>query len=372
MNKHTFLVFAFFATACLPGFAQELSIDEAIQRINKSARNMVEVGLRMTDDTGDYQFVGAEVLSVHNINDYSYGALMDSFERIVDARRRMAESANSPVWPEECTAILKQNPKLLAYAKEHPKTILGYSAVVDYIGTTKYKEKKQSSSTLYFDARGSVIIDSDNLRFIHQIQDYDSDFINSRSDIKDKLATYMLQDIALKLGLMNDPDFPFRDYWISDVVKSTMAGRIYEQQWCYRFTKENHDDKELDKGPFQAYYYQIQRGPLSIIKSIFVVDGTYEKNNEHIWLSYDNARVRDYHIAQNAISTFDPGNYKYIDYRILEGQLLETARVKSILQKSSNTPSYFEQIDENTFKMTVPFVDNYTFTFKRNLGDNNN
>ena len=372
MNKRTFLVFAFFAIACLPGFAQDLSIDEAIQRINKSARNMVEVGLRMTDDSGDYQFVGAEVISVHNINDYSYGSLMDSFERILDVRRRMAEADNSPVWPEERAAILRQNPKLMEYARQHLKTIFGYSAVVDYIGTTKYKEKKQSSTTLYFDSTGSVIIDSNNLRFIHQIQDYGFDYNKSRSDIKDKLAPYMLQDIATRLGLMHDPDFPFREYWISDIATNTMAGRTYDMQWCYRFTKENYDKKELDKGSFQAYYYQVQRGPLMLIKSIFVIDGTYEKDSRHISLSYDKANLRDFHINQNSASSFDPGDYRYIDYRILDIQLIEAGRMKSVLQKYSNTPHIFEQTDENTFKMTAPFVDNYTFTFKRNLGDNNN
>ena len=356
----------FGAFISLPVFAQDMSIDEAIRKISAEAKKAIVSGYRSTDETGDFQFVDAEILSVHDINDYSYGSMMANFESILDRRLAHATSnAPSAMWPEERKAVIKENPRLLQYAKDHLTRLVGYSAIVDYIGVTKYRERKNMSVILYFDSKGELIDLRDNLlaSLFIQIIGTESD-VTDRDDAKKRLSPYMFKQIVSELRAMNDPLFLNKEYWISESIQDRDEKRIFEMQWCYRLTKENVDDSTIDQGTFRAYYYQIQTSFLQTIKMILVVDGTYERDKEHIWLSYNDSTVKSYHITYEATKDFSPGNYKEIDYRICSPQMLESRKAQKLIRAEKNTPDGYRWIDEKTFQMKAPLISDNPCIFK--------
>lgn len=351
-----------------PANAQELSIDEAIKKITASAKDAIISGYRSEDETGDFQYVDAEIKSVHGFNDYSYGSMMDKFEAILAERLRIANSSQpSSMWPEERASVRKENPRLLEYAKANQTRIVGYSAVVDYIGITKFREKNEASVVLYFDSQGEFLssLSSHYKTLLGQIVGSDVSDIIDRNDIKGKLAPYMFRQIDSELQDMNDPLFLRKEYWISDVVDAVTSGKKMEMQWCYRLTKENTDDSTTDKGNFRAYYYQIQTGTIQVIKMLLVVDGTYEKDKNHIQFSYKDAKVQSYHISLDALKDFSPGDYRSIDYRICIPQGIETSRAKKIIQGQDKKPNGYTWIDDNTFKMVAPIISEKPCTFTR-------
>mgnify|MGYP007069906432 FL=1 len=351
----------------VPAKAQELSIDEAIKKITASAKDAIISGYRSEDETGDSQYVDAEIKSVHGFNDYSYGAMMDKFEAILARRLKVANSSQpSSMWPEERAAVRMENPRLLEYAKANQTRLVGYSAVVDYVGITKFRERNEASAVLYFDAHGEFInsLSAQYETLLDQIIGSDASGFIERNDIKGKLAPYMFRQIVSELQEMNDPLFLRKEYWISDVVNAITAGKKMEMQWCYRLTKENTDDSTMDKGNFRAYYYQIQTGTIQVIKMLLVVDGTYEKDKNQIQFSYKDAKVQSYHISLDALDEFSPGNYRSIDYRICIPQSIETMRAKKLIRDAKNNLEY-TWLDDNSFRMIAPIISSEPIVFHK-------
>ena len=174
----------------------------------------------------------------------------------------------------------------------------------------------------------------------------------------------MYRRIYSELQQMNDPLFLKKEYWITDLVSDINGNRKFDMQWCYRLTKENTEDNQIDKGHFKAYYYQIQTSLLQTIKMLMVIDGTYEKDKEHIWFSYDSADVKSYHITADATKDFSPGNYRMIDYRICMPQLIESRRAQKFIRAEKCAPTYL-WIDENTMKLQAPLISDEPCIFKR-------
>ena len=368
MKKYIFS-FVFIAILFqIPAKAQDLSVDEAIKKITASAKNAIISGYRATDETGDFQYVDAEIKSVHSFNDYTYGSMMTNFEEILHHRLWVANSDKpSSMWPEERAAVRMENPRLLEYAKENLTKVVGYSAVVDYVGITKFHERKDVSAVLYFNARGEYLSSyvEQYSTLIDEIIGAEIDLNVERDEIKWKLAPYMFRQIVSELRDMNDPLFLRKEYWISDVINSITSGKKMEMQWCYRLTKENTEDASIDKGRFRAYYYQVQTGSIQVIKMLIAVDGTYVKDKDHIWFSYKDADVHSYHIAQSALGTFSPGDYQSIDYRICEPQLIETSRARKLIQGQDPQNNAYSWIDNNTFKMVAPIISSDPILFTR-------
>lgn len=353
----------------LSAHAQELSIDDAVKVINKAAKEVIISRYRMTDATGESQFVDAEIKSIHNYNDYSYGSMMSSFEKLLDKRQKyaMSDASLSSMWPEDRIAILEQNPRMLEYARQNMKRLVGYSAVVELVGITKFKERKEIETILLFDSEGKYYDDSSaNLdalaAYILGTERVDP---TDRKDIKDRMTPLMFHQVFNELSKINDPAFLKREYWVSNVVENNMSGRSYKMQWCYRFTKTNYGEAGPDKGKFRAYYYQIQTGKLQTIKSLSVVDGLYEKDKNHIKLSYGSANVDSYHVSLEALRYFDPGNYQSIDYGILSPQLSESYRIQKIISGQKEVPDVYEWIDNDCFKMSVPIINGGPCIFTR-------
>ena len=353
MRKTKFWALLIFFFAHFPLSAQDLSVDEAIAKITSEAKAAVLNAFRSSDETGDSQFVDAEIVSVHDFNDYSFGSLIPDFEAVLDRRLKLSTSnAPSAMWPEDRKAVQKENPRILQYAKDNLTRIVGYSAVVDYIVITKFRERKEFSKVLYFNSKGEFVDIKDNSLSALVVQIVGEEWdMPDREDAKKRLAPYMFRQIVAELREMNDPLFLKKNYWVSTVEKSENSGKKFELQWCYRFTKENTDDSTIDKGKFKAYYYQIQKGSLQTIKMIITIDGTYEKDKEHIWFSYDTADVTSYHITNDVTRTFDPGNYKSIDFRKLNPQVIETLRVQKLIRGKSNTPDGYKWIDDKDFQI---------------------
>lgn len=360
-------VLCFFLLSSVKAEGQDLTIDEAISKLSASSQKAIISGYQTTDQTGDFQFVDAEIKSVHDFNDYSYGSMIDEFNYILHQREIIAKSdAPSSMWPDEKEAVLKQNPRMLEYVKDNMTRIVGYSAVVDFVGVTKYRERKDQSVLLYFDAKGDVVdVRSNNIESMLFNIIGERTPSTDRDDAKNKLAPYMFRQVVSELSEQNDPLFLRKDYWKSEIKQDTDGKRLFEMQWCYRFTKENTEDLNIDKGLFRAYYYQIQKTMLQTIKMILIVDGKYEKDKEHIWLSYNDSTVKSYHIVYKATKDFSPGDYKSIDYRICDFQLLESIKVGKLIQAEKNTPDAYKWIDNNSFEMIAPFIGETPCTFTR-------
>ncbi|MBO4671000.1 MAG: hypothetical protein J5640_04065 [Bacteroidales bacterium] len=372
MKQNTRILMVLVLSLLIPSFfanAQELSIDDAVKVINKAAKEVIVSRYRMTDATGEFQFVDAEIKSIHNYNDYSYGSMMSSFEKLLDKRQQyaMSDASLSSMWPEDRIAILEQNPRMLDYARQNMKRLVGYSAVVDLVGITKFKERKEIETILLFDSEGKYYDDSSaNLdalaAYILGTERVDP---TDRKDIKDRMTPLMFHQVFNELSKINDPAFLKREYWVSNVVENNMSGRSYRMQWCYRFTKTNYGEAGPDKGKFRAYYYQIQTGKIQTIKSLSVVDGLYEKDKNHIKLSYGSANVDSYHVSLEALRNFDPGNYQSIDYGILTPQLSESYRIQKTISGEKEVPNVYEWIDNDCFKMSVPIINGGPCTFTR-------
>lgn len=350
MKSKLFLVALFALSGCLLASAQEMTVDEAIAKMKQSTRAYLTDAFTEKDETGADQFVDVEVTGVHDFSDFSFGALMKEFQTYLESRIPMVKNAKGEtVKSSRAGGIEKRNARLLEYARDNMTKIAAYAAVVDYNGITKYHEKKALSRLVFYDWKGDVIAFKDPMY--------------SRNEFKLGLAPFMCKKAVSELEEMNDPLFLKTQYWISDVVNAEMSGRSYEMQWCYCLTKENVDDKAIDKGKFRLYYYQVQRGILQVIKSLTVVEGRYEKDAEHIWLSYKDAAVESFHVKAEEISSYSPGDYTDIDLDGLTVQLIESARFKKAIRALDNTPGVYRYIDENTFSMTSPFGGDNPATF---------
>lgn len=347
---------------------RELTIDEAIAKIKAEAKSAVISAFRAEDKSGDFQFVDAKINSVHEFNDYTYGSMLENFEEILKKRAHLATSdAPSAMWPDERRAVLQENPRMLEYAKNNLTRVVGYSAVVDFVGITKFREQRDISAILYFDSDGKYI-DAKGVQWetllLHIVGAESSEVLTSRDDSKKKMVTYMFKQITDELCAANDPLFLRKDYWISSFEHGENAGKGFDMQWCYRLTKENTDEQSIDKGKFRGYYYQVQTGTVQTIKMLLLVEGTYEKDKKHIWFSYDNADVSSYHISYEATPTFSPGNYQNIDYRKCIIQLIESRKLRKFIRTQNNTPASYKYIDHDTFQMVAPLISDEPCTFR--------
>lgn len=342
MNAKHIFVSLLAMSGCFLASAQEMTVDEAIARMKQTTREFLTDAFTEKDETGADQFVDVEVTSIYDFSDFSYGALMEEFQVYLESRVPKVRNARGEMMKSSRAGeIERRNARILEYVRDNMTKIAAYAAVADYNGITKYHEKKALSKLVFYDWTGKVIAFKDPMY--------------SRNEFKLGLAPYMYRKAALELADMNDPLFLRTQYWISDVVNAEMSGRTYELQWCCCLTKENVDDKSIDKGKFRLYYYQVQRGLLQVIKSITVIEGRYEKDADHIWLSYKDAAVESFHVSVEETPTYSPGDYTDIDLDALEAQLIETARFKKVIRALDNTPAGYKYMDENTFAMTAPF-----------------
>ena len=342
-------------SGCFLASAQEMSVDEAIAKMKQSTRDFLTDAFTEKDETGADQFVDVEVTDIHDFSDFSYGALIKEFQTYLETTIPKVKNARGEtVKSSRAGDIEKRNARLLEYVRNNMTKIAAYSAIVDYNGITKFHEKMALSRLVFYDWKGNVIAFKDPAYH--------------RNEFKLGLAPYMRNRAVSELEDMNDPLFLKTQYWISDVVNSEVSGKSYEMQWCYCLTKENVSDQSIDKGKFRLYYYQVQRGVLQVIKSITVVEGRYEKDAEHIWLSYKDAAVESFHVNYDDLASYTPGDYTNIRLDDLKAQLIETIRVKKMVKAMDETPSVFKHVDDQTFQMTAPFSGETIVSFRKNEG----
>lgn len=353
MDKKRGLLFLLAVTMCMLSSAQEMTVEQAMARMKQTTHDYLTDVFTEKDETGVDQFVDVEVKSIYDFSDFSYGALLDAFKEYLDSKvPKVTNSRGQTVKSPRAGDIERRNARMLEYAKQNMTKIAAYAAIADYDGVTKFHEKKSLSRLVFFDWKGDVIAFRNP--------------VFSRNDFKSGLAPYMSKKVSRELMEMNDPLFLRREFWVSDVLNAEMSGRAYEMQWCYVLTKENLEDKTIDKGKFRVFYYQVQAGILQVIKSITVIDGRYEKAADHIYFSYGDASVESFHVASDDIATFTPGDYADIELDKLNVQLIETMRLKKMVKAMENTPASYEAIDDLAFRMTAPFSGDEVVTFHKN------
>ena len=345
------LITAFATLLALSAFSQELSVDDAIERMKETSKVYITTKFQEEDETGRDQYVDAEVVGVHDFSDFSYGALMRAF--LIQLEKQVPKVKDPSTGKMKVSSragqIIKENARLEEYAKDNMTKIAAYAAIVDFNGITKFHEKKADSRLFFYDWEGNVI----GIKPV----DYD------RDQYKPILAKYMEKKAIAELTEMNDPLFLRKEYWISETVKSESNGVQYEMQWCYVLTKENIGNDTQDEGKFKAYYYQVQRGSIQTIKSIFLLNGLYEKDKNHIWFSYKDAAVESLHVDYKDTQDFTPGDYSHIDLDKLNLQIIEGTKVKKAVHALSNTPDSYEYIGDKEFKMTAPFISSGALRF---------
>lgn len=348
-------ILTFFAVLlCLLASAQEMTVEQAMARMKQTTHDYLTDAFTEKDETGVDQFVDVEVTSIYDFSDFSYGSLLDAFTQYLDLRvPKVTNSRGQTVKSSRAGEIERRNARMLEYARQNMTKIAAYAAVADFNGITKFHEKKATSQLFFFDWKGDVISFRDP--------------VFSRNDFKLGLAPHMYRKVYQELMEMNDPLFLRREFWISDVMNSEMSGKTYEMQWCYVLTKENLEDKNLDKGKFRVYYYQVQTGILQVIKSITVMEGRYEKAADHIFFSYGDATVESFHVPFDDTASFKPGDYMGIDLDKLNAQLIETLRIKKMVKAMDNTPASYQVVDDLTFRMTAPFSGDDVAVFHKNV-----
>ena len=338
--------------SCLLVSAQEMTVDQAMARMKQTTHDYLTDAFTEKDETGVDQFVDVEVTSLYDFSDFSYGALLDVFGEYLDSRVPMVtNSRGQKVKSSRAGEIEGKNARMLEYVRQNMTKIAAYAAVADYNGITKFHEKKALSRLVFYDWKGDVIA--------FRSPEF------SRKEFKLGLTPYMYKKVYRELMEMNDPLFLRREFWVSDVMNSEMSGRSYEMQWCYVLTKENLDDKAIDKGKFRAYYYQIQTGTLQVIKSITVIEGRYEKSPDRIYFSYGDAMVESFHVPYDEIASYTPGDYTEMQLDKLTAQLIESNRFKKAVKAMDETPAVYKSVDDLTFQMTAPFSGDKIATFHK-------
>lgn len=332
--------------------AQEMTVDQAIARMKQTTHDYLTDAFTEKDETGVDQFVDVEITSIHDFSDFSYGALLDVFGEYLDSQVPMVTNPRGQkVKSPRAGEIEKKNARMLEYAKQNMTKIAAYAAVADYNGITKFHEKKALSRLVFYDWKGEVIV--------FRSPEF------SRKEFRLGLAPYMYKKVYRELMEMNDPLFLRREFWVSDVMNAEMSGRSYEMQWCYVLTKENLEDKAVDKGKFRVYYYQVQTGAIQVIKSITVIEGRYEKSPDHIFFSYGDAMVESFHVPYDDIASFSPGDFTDIELDKLNAQFIESARFKKAVKAMDSTPASYQAVDRLTFRMTAPFSGEKIATFHK-------
>ena len=338
--------------SCLFVSAQEMTVEQAIARMKQTTHDYLTDAFTEKDETGVDQFVDVEVKSIYDFSDFSYGALLDAFKQYLDAQVPMiTNSRGQTVKSPRAGEIEKKNARMLEYAKQNMTKIAAYAAIADYNGITKFHEKKALSRLVFYDWKGDVIA--------FRSPEF------SRKEFRLGLAPYMYKKVYRELMEMNDPLFLRREFWVSDVMNAEMSGRSYEMQWCYVLTKENLEEKTVDKGKFRLYYYQVQTGILQVIKSLTVIEGRYEKSPDRIYFSYGDSLVESFHVPYDDIASFSPGDFTDIELDKLNAQFIESARFKKAVKAMDSTPASYQAVDELTFRMAAPFSGEKIATFHK-------
>ncbi len=330
---------------CFMAVAQEMSVEEAMAKMKETSRAYLTSAFTQEDETGVDQFVDVEITGVHDFSDFSYGALLSAFKEYLTSRIPTTTLSSGKVveslYPRT-ERIKIENARMIEYAEGNMKNIAAYAAIVDYSGITKFHEKKDLSRLFFFNSKGEVI----GLKL--------ASF--ARNEYKQNLAPCMFKKVIAELSELGDPLFPRWYYWVSEMAYGEKGSKKYEMQWCYALTKDNPGDSSIDKGRFCAYYYQTQIGFLQTIKSITVVSGTYEKDQAHFRLYYNDIDVESFHVPADKIASYSPGDYKSIDLNNLNSQAAEAARFKKALRDMDGNPNSYTFIDDKSFQMLPPFL----------------
>lgn len=328
----------------LPLNAQDISIDDAIETMKETSALFLKGQYTRIDATGIDQYVDVEIKRVYEFSDFSFGAILPLLKKYLEIEISISDRPK----------IREETKRIIEYATEDLTKIVAYAAKVDYEGVTKYHEKIPFTRLFFFDWKGRLIaIRSD---------DY------NRQDYAEQLPALMEKRIQRELRAQCDPLFPPFDRWVSETGFSSDGSRDYEMIWCYDLFKNCRNNDNVQRGEFEAIYYQVQKG-FALSKSATFITGQYILDNGEIEFTYNTANVKLYFIDPEYVDKFEPlPDFSNINKRIMHYSPLNTNNFKKVIRKGNNVPLTFSQESENIITMSVPIQD-AVYKFHKQIED---
>lgn len=344
----SFLSVAFAATVITAtATAQELSVDEAMSRMKASVIETLTSQFQADDETGEFQFVDVTINKVYDFRDYSFGAMMSDFKEYLESQvPYKTYSDGTTLKVHRGLKVDAKNARMIEYASESMKSIAGYSAMVDLTGETKFHEKKELETLFFFDWTGKAIKRYNPNKF-------------ERNKVKSILTAPMQRKIESALAKKGDQLFQPADKWLSDAISFKVKNNNYEIRYCYLLSQKTKNGH----GSFCTYVFQTQKGVLISSKSLVIIEGRYEKDDNHIVFSYNDSEVDAYALP----SSYDPGDFSNIEKDIVLWNVFMNPSAVENQVHSVNNNSQYECIDGSCFKMSVPFYDGGPVVFKKEM-----